>query len=62
MNLRDELREAAASSLDSARTTTDAGARTRLVMLAQKFHELARGTARDKVLAKLLDESSTMLR
>jgi hypothetical protein len=55
-NLQDELREAAATCLKAARSTIDAGARARLLLLAQKFHELASGTASNAVLAKLLDE------
>jgi hypothetical protein len=56
MAVQDQLREAAASCLELARTTTDPNARTRLAMLAQKFMELASGSAYDQVLAKLLDE------
>jgi hypothetical protein len=56
MALQDELREAAASCLNLAQTTTDLGARTRLLVLAQRFNELASGSPSDLVLAKLLDE------
>jgi hypothetical protein len=56
MPLQDELRAAAASCLDIAQTTTDQNTRTRLVMLAQKFIELARGSPSNNVLATLLDE------
>jgi hypothetical protein len=53
---QDELRNAAATCLDIAQSTTDATVRTRLLNLAQKFHELANGSASDEVLGKLLDE------
>jgi hypothetical protein len=56
MALQDELREAAALCLDIAQTTTDPNARARLLMLAQKFMELAHGSASDQVLRTLLDE------
>jgi hypothetical protein len=56
MALQDELREAAASCLDLAQTTSDPHARTRLLTLAQRFNELASGSSSDLVLAKLLDE------
>jgi hypothetical protein len=56
MALQDELREAAASCLDIAQTTTDQNAKTRLLMLAQKFMELANGSSSDQVLRTLLDE------
>jgi hypothetical protein len=60
MAIQDELREAAASCLDIAQTTTDQDARTRLLILAQKFVELASGAAggasSDQVLGRLLDE------
>jgi hypothetical protein len=56
MALQDELRQAAASCLDIAQTTADTKARTRLLLLAQKFFELANGSPSDLVLAKLLDE------
>jgi hypothetical protein len=52
----DECRAAAAHCLGIAQTTTDHNARTRLLLLAQKFNELAGGSASDVVLAKLLDE------
>ena len=53
---RDEFRAAAASCLDIAQTTTDQNGRARLLMLAQKFIELAGGSSSDHVLAKLIDE------
>jgi hypothetical protein len=53
---QDELRNAAATCLDVAQSTTDATARTRLLHLAQKFHELANGSTCDELLARLLDE------
>jgi hypothetical protein len=57
MALQDELREAAASCLDIAQTTTDQHAKTRLLMLAQKFMEISEGgLASHVVLSKLLDE------
>ena len=56
MAFQDELREAAASCLDIAQTTTDLNARTRLLMLARKFMDLAHGSPSDQILAKLLDE------
>ena len=56
MPLQNELRAAAASCLDIAQTTTDQGARTRLLMLAQKFMELARGSSSDQILATLLED------
>jgi hypothetical protein len=56
MAVQDQLREAAASCLDLAQTATDQEARTRLLILAQKFDELANGTPSDQVLEKLLDE------
>jgi len=37
----DEFRKAAAQCLELALTTTDAGARTTLLLLAQKWRELA---------------------
>jgi hypothetical protein len=52
----DQLREAAAQCLDIARTTIDSNARTRLLLLAQKFMELTRGSPADLVLPKLIDE------
>jgi ABC-type cobalamin transport system ATPase subunit len=52
----EEFREAAASCLDIAQTTPDENARARLLMLAQKFNELAVGSSGNVVLAKLLDE------
>jgi hypothetical protein len=52
----DEFREAAASCLDIAQTTTDQSARARLLMLAQKFNELASGSPSDQVLTRLIDE------
>jgi hypothetical protein len=54
--LQDDLREAAASCLDIAQTTTDLNARTRLLTLAQKFMELAGASSSDQVFEKLLDE------
>jgi hypothetical protein len=57
MALQDELREAAASCLDIAQSTTDQNAKTRLLMLAQKFMELSEGgLASHIVLSRLLDE------
>jgi hypothetical protein len=56
MAIQSELREAAASCLDIAQTTTDPNARTRLLILAQKFVELAHGSSSDRVLRTLLDE------
>jgi hypothetical protein len=56
MAIQNELREAAASCLDIAQTTTDPNARTRLLILAQKFVELAHGSSSDRVLRTLLDE------
>jgi len=51
-----EFREAAAHCLEIAQTTTDRNARARLLLLAQKFIELAGGSSSDLVLAKLIDE------
>ena len=56
MAIEEELREAAASCLEVARNTADQDMRTRLVMLAQKFMELASGSPSNAVLASLLDE------
>ena len=56
MAFQDELREAAASCLEIAQTTTDLNARARLLMLARKFMDLAHGSPSDQILAKLLDE------
>jgi hypothetical protein len=53
---QDKFRQAAASCLNIAQTTTDPNARTRLLMLAQKFMELGKASSSDQVLAKLLDE------
>jgi hypothetical protein len=51
-----EFRAAAAQCLEIAQTTTDQNARARLLLLAQKFIELAGGSPGDLVLAKLIDE------
>jgi hypothetical protein len=56
MAFQDEFKEAAASCLDIAQTTTDLNARARLLMLARKFMDLAHGSPSDQVLATLLDE------
>jgi len=51
-----EFREAAAHCMEIAQTTTDRNARARLLLLAQKFIDLAGGSSSDLVLAKLIDE------
>jgi hypothetical protein len=56
MACQDELRNAAATCLDIAQSTTDVTARARLLLLAQKFHEIADALTSDELLAKLLDE------
>jgi hypothetical protein len=56
MVTHDEFREAAAHCLDIAQTTTDENVKTRLLMLAQKFNELAGRSSDNVVLTKLLDE------
>jgi hypothetical protein len=55
MTRQNEYREAAAQCLDIAQTTVDENARARLLLLAQKFNELAKGSGSDVVLARLLD-------
>jgi hypothetical protein len=59
MTRQNEYREAAAQCLDIAQTTVDENARAPLLLLAQKFNELAKESGSDVVLARLLDEFNT---
>jgi hypothetical protein len=57
MQDREAYRQAAAECLEIANSTTEQQTRTRLVVLASKFLDLARGTSGDdSSLRVLLDE------